>query len=84
VATHTSLKTKEFVANNSMVIVPHPPYLLDIVPCDLTLFPKLQMKWKGHVLKQCLNIQKESQVALDSIDENDFHGVFEAWKKMMA
>jgi hypothetical protein len=23
---HTSLKTTEFVANNNMVIVPHPPY----------------------------------------------------------
>jgi hypothetical protein len=29
--THTSLKTTEFVTNNNMVIVPHPPYLLDIV-----------------------------------------------------
>jgi hypothetical protein len=24
--THTSLKTAEFVTNNNMVIIPHPPY----------------------------------------------------------
>jgi hypothetical protein len=35
------------------------------------------------VLKQCLDIQRESKVVLDSIKENDFHGAFEAWKKKM-
>jgi hypothetical protein len=32
-------------------------------------------------LKQCLDIQRESQAVLDSIKENYFHGAFEAWKK---
>jgi hypothetical protein len=44
---HTSLKTTEFVTNNNMVIVPHPPYSLDVGPCDFTLFPELNMKLKG-------------------------------------
>jgi hypothetical protein len=51
---HTSLKTTEFVTNDNMVIVPHPPYLLDLGPCDFALFPKLKMKLKIDVLKQCL------------------------------
>jgi hypothetical protein len=52
---HTSLKTTEFLTNNNMVIVPHPPYSLDLAPCDIALFPKLKMKLKGRddVLKQC-------------------------------
>jgi hypothetical protein len=36
-----SLKTTEFVTNNNMGIVPHPP-------CDFALFPKLKMKLKGQ------------------------------------
>jgi putative lipoic acid-binding regulatory protein len=36
---HTSLKTTEFVTNNNMVIVPHPPYSPDLAPCDFALFP---------------------------------------------
>jgi hypothetical protein len=44
---HTSLKTAEFVTNNSMVIIPHPPYSLDLAPCDFALFPKLKMELKG-------------------------------------
>jgi hypothetical protein len=44
---HTSLKTTKFVANNNMVIIPNPPYLLDLAPCDFALFPKWKMKLKG-------------------------------------
>jgi transposase len=36
---HKSLKTTEFVTNNDMVIVPHPPYSLDLI---LLCFPN----WK--------------------------------------
>jgi hypothetical protein len=36
----------EFMTNN-MVILPHPPYSLDLAPCDFALFPKLKMKLKG-------------------------------------
>jgi hypothetical protein len=43
---HTSLKTTEFVTNN-MVILPHPPYSLDLTPYGFALFPNLKMKLKG-------------------------------------
>jgi transposase len=45
---HTSLKTTEFVTNNNMFIVPHPPYSPDLAPCDIALFPMLKMKLKGR------------------------------------
>jgi hypothetical protein len=64
-----------------MVIVSHPPYSLDLAPCDFTLFPKLKMKLKGQRFETVSNIQRELQVVLESITENDFHGAFEAWKK---
>jgi hypothetical protein len=64
-----------------MVIVPHPPYSLDLVPCDFALFPKLKMKVKGRC-ETVSDIKRESQAVLDSIKENDFHGAFEAWKMM--
>jgi histone-lysine N-methyltransferase SETMAR len=81
--THMSLKTKEFVTNNNKVIVNHPPYSLDVVPCDFALFPKLEMKLKGRCFETVSDIQGDSQVVLDSIEKNDFHSAFEAWKKMM-
>jgi hypothetical protein len=62
-------------------MVPHPPYSLDLAPCDFALFRKLKMKLKGRRFETVSSIQRESQAALDSIKENDFHGAFEAWKR---
>jgi hypothetical protein len=39
------------------------------------------MKLKGRY-ETVSDIQRESQEVLDSIKENDFHGAFEAWKKL--
>jgi hypothetical protein len=81
--THTSLKITEFVTNNNMVIVPHPPFSPDLVACDFALFPKLKMKLRGRRFETMFDIQREWQAVLDSIKENDFHGASEAWEKTM-
>jgi hypothetical protein len=78
---HTSLKTTEFVTNNNMVIVSHASNSPDIAPCDFALFPKLEMELKGRRFETVSDIQRELQAVLDSIKENDFHGVLEAWEK---
>jgi hypothetical protein len=46
-AAYMSLKTTQFVTIKNMVIVPHPPYSLNLVLHDFALFPKLKMKLKG-------------------------------------
>jgi hypothetical protein len=61
-------------------IFPHRPYLPDLAPSDLTLFPKLKIKLKGH-FEIASDIQRKPQVVLDSVKKNDFHGASEAWKK---
>jgi hypothetical protein len=67
-----SLKTTESVINNNMAIVPHPHYSPNFALCDSAVFPKLNMKLKGHFETVC-DIYRESQAVLDSIKENDFH-----------
>jgi hypothetical protein len=64
-----------------MVIVPHPLFSLDLASCDFALFPKSKMKLKGCCFETVSDVQKGSQVVLDSIKENDFYGASEAWKK---
>jgi hypothetical protein len=64
-----------------MIIIPHPPYLLDLAPCDFALFHKLKIKLNGRCFETVSDTQRELQAVLDSIKENDFHGAFEAWKK---
>jgi hypothetical protein len=81
VPAHTSLKITEFVTNNNMVIIPHPPYSPNLAPCDFAFFPTVKMKLKRQHFETVSDIQRESQAALNSIKENDFQGAFEVWKK---
>jgi hypothetical protein len=66
-----------------MVIIPHPPNLLDLDPYDFALILKLKMKQRGRHFDTASDIQRELQAVLESVKENDFHGAFETWKKMM-
>jgi hypothetical protein len=54
-----------------------PPYLPNLARY-FTLFPKLKMKLKGHCFETVCDIQRQSQVVLNSIKENDFRSAFEA------
>jgi hypothetical protein len=40
------------------------------------------MKLRGQRSETVSDIQRESQVAFDSIKDNDIHGAFETWKKI--
>jgi hypothetical protein len=68
--------------------------LPDLDPCDIDLFHKLKMKLMGRRFwnnawhpkgigrfETVPDIQRESEAVLDSIEENDSHGAFEARKK---
>jgi hypothetical protein len=39
------------------------------------------MKLKGRCFETVPDIQRKLQAVLDSIEENDFHGTLEVWKK---
>jgi hypothetical protein len=78
--THTSLKTTEFVTNNDIVIVPHPPYLLDLAPV-ISLCFQIESETERQCFKTVSDIQRESQMVLDSVKENGFYGAFALWKK---
>jgi hypothetical protein len=39
------------------------------------------MKLKGRRFETVSDMERESQVLLDSIKKNDFHSAFEEWKK---
>ena len=66
---HRSFKVSQFLAKNSMTVVPHPPYSPDLAPCDFFLFPKLKLRMKGRRFDTIEEIQEESQRVLDTIQK---------------
>ncbi|KDR06784.1 hypothetical protein L798_04043, partial [Zootermopsis nevadensis] len=43
---HTALKVRQFLASNTMAVIPHPPYSSDLAPCDFFLFRKMKIQGK--------------------------------------
>ena len=70
---HTALSIREFLAKRIIPALPHPPYSPDLAPCDLSLFPKLRSKLKGHLFGTMENIQKIVTDKLNTLTENDFN-----------
>jgi transposase len=74
---HRALATREFLAHNSIITCPHPPYSSDLAPCDFFLFPKMKLKLKGHRFDGLEEIQRESQNVLGTLREQDFQHAFQ-------
>jgi hypothetical protein len=72
---------QEFLAINKMAVVPHPPYLPDLAPCDFFLFPKMKIKFKGRRFYTAEEIQAETQMVLNTLTKKDFQDAFQTWQK---
>ena len=46
-----------FLAHNSIITLPYPPYSPDLAPCDFFLFPKMKLQIKGHLFDRVEEIQ---------------------------
>jgi len=69
---HRALVTHEFLAHNSIITLPHPPYAPDLAPCYFFLFPKMKLQLKVRRFDRVEEIQRESQKVLDTLREQDF------------
>jgi histone-lysine N-methyltransferase SETMAR len=78
---HRSLITCEFLAHNSIITLPHPPYSPDLAPCDFFLFPKIKLQLKGRRFDGVEKIQRESQNAPGTLRDQDFQHAFQQWQR---
>jgi len=56
---HSALIVPEFLARNSITMLEHPPYSLDLAPCDFFLFPKCKLVLWGRNLGDVTMIKRE-------------------------
>jgi hypothetical protein len=77
---HAAPSVREFLAKHSIPVVPHPPYLPDLAPCDFFLFPRLKstMKWKRF--QDLAYIQLNSTRQLHAIPKQACQTCIEKWK----
>ena len=70
---HNSILVTDYLTKMVIKTVPHPPYSLDLGPCDFWLFPKLKEKLRGCHYETI----EEMKEVIDTLTQEDFHRVFE-------
>ena len=55
--------------------VAHPPYNLDLAPCDVWLFPKL----RGCRYETIEEMKEVVTKVIDTLTQEDFHGAFQTF-----
>lgn len=65
----------EFQVQNNTVVALDPPCMPDLAPCDFFLLLKIMLKLKGHHIDTVKGTQREKQLVLDTLTEEDFQGL---------
>jgi hypothetical protein len=55
---HRAIVTGQFFAHSSIITLPHPPYSLDLAPCNFLLFLKMKLQLKGRRFDGVEEIQR--------------------------
>jgi histone-lysine N-methyltransferase SETMAR len=77
---HRSAVVSDFLEENSIVLVPHPPYSPDLAPCDFWLFPILKDHLRGTHYTSRHALGSAISQCLSHIPQNDFAACFQQWK----
>lgn len=81
---HTAAATLDFLTENGVRLLSHPPYSPDLAPCDFFLFPKLKLQMRGKQFESPEAAVAAYRSLLEDMDKNDFVACFEDWFVRMA
>ena len=71
----------EYLAQINVKCVPHPPYSLDLAPCDLFLYPNLKKYLCRRRFQSSEAVVKAAEEVLKDLSKNGFQHVFADWQK---
>ena len=79
----TAVSINEFLAGKNILVVPQPPCLPDLSPCDFFIFPWLKNHLTGCHFGTVDNIQKSVTDELKGISAEAFQHCYEQWKQRL-
>ena len=77
---HASLLVREFLAKQTVAMLPQPPFSPDLTPPDFFLIPRLKSSLKGHHFGTVKNMQAAVTNAPKEIPVQDFQTSYDAWQ----
>ena len=78
---NTSSHKCEAVASEKVKVLNHPPYSLDLSPCDVFLFPRLKKMLSGNKYTSRSSLGSAIYQCLQQIPKEDYLSAFHYWVK---
>ena len=75
---HIVIRVKQFLVLKKITALHHPPYLLDLAPCNFFIFPKLKGIFKGTRFQGVMDIKTCMTGHLKTITKKEFSQCFKA------
>ena len=72
-------KPKNWLDENKIIRVPHPPYSPDLSPCDYVLFGYIKEKLIGLTFDEPTELLDEVMKIINEIPLNIMNNVFDSW-----
>jgi histone-lysine N-methyltransferase SETMAR len=69
---HNTTIVKQFLAQQKVTVLDHPPYSPDLAPADYFLFPKVKSHLKGRLFDSISGVQKAVTRILNTIAKDSF------------
>jgi len=70
----------EYLEEEKIILLPHPPYSPDLAPCDFFLFPRIKRELKNQHFDHIENLACAIQAITDGITKEGYQKSFENWK----
>lgn len=78
-SSHKAIVTLDFFAENSIQVLPHPPYSPDLAPCDFFVFPKVKEQLRGVNFSSPEGATAAYNSIISEIDREAWKGAFKKW-----
>ena len=79
---HTTLSVKQFLTQNGMTLLPHPPCSPDLSQSNFLLFPQMKKMLKGKRFANLEEVKQKMAETLKGIKISEFKNCVEQWKNI--
>lgn len=78
-SSHTAALTTNFLKQQRIRTIRHPPYSPDLAPCDFWLFPKLAERMAGRKFERSQDLAHCINAELRALHTSEYRAAFESW-----
>ncbi|CAH1987046.1 unnamed protein product [Acanthoscelides obtectus] len=82
-SSHTAQKTRQYLTEENVELLDHPPYSPDLSPNDFFTFPKIKNRLRGQRFKSPEEAVDAFKNAVLDLPANEWNKCFENWLERM-